>query len=74
MAKVSAIANLIEFNDRGETTRKPVRLSLTLNAGMKPQNFTVDLPGKRSTRFQSIQITRAEIERVLNANPKPRPR
>lgn len=70
MAKRSAIANLIEFDDSGRSTKRPVRLSATLCTGQDPQTFEISLPDKRVTRFRSIVITRAEIERVLRANIK----
>lgn len=69
MAKRAAIANLIEYDNNGASTAKPVRLSAWLCTGQYPQIFEIVLPDKRATRNRSISITRAEIERVLAANP-----
>lgn len=68
MAKRSAIVNLIEYDDTGRATKRPVRLNLTLATSEEPQKFYIELPDKRATRHTCIQVTRAEIERVLTAN------
>lgn len=70
MAKTMAIAHLIEYDLSGNSTAKPIRLSAFLATGEDPQIFDIVLPESRKTRQRSIHITRAEIERVLAANPK----
>ena len=68
MAKTCAIATLIEYDDTGASVKRPVRLSARLATSNDPQIFSIELPDNRVTRHRCIQITRAEIERVLNAN------
>lgn len=70
MAKMRAIAHLIEYDLGGVSTAKPIRLSAFLATGEDPQIFDIVLPDTHKTRSRSIHITRAEIERVLAANPK----
>jgi len=70
MAKTRAIAHLIEYDLGGRNTAKPVRLSAFLATGEDPQVFDIVLPSNRKDRGRAIHITRAEIERVLAANPK----
>lgn len=70
MAKYSAIANLIEYDDDGRSTARPVRLNARLCAGEDPQRFEILLPEiKRTKHNRAITFTRAEIERVLRAIP-----
>lgn len=72
MTKRSAQAWITHYDDGGRTTRPSQRRSATLCTGQDPQIFTIDLHDDRTTRFTAIVITRAEIERVLKANPKPK--
>jgi hypothetical protein len=69
MAKMCAIANIVEYDGAGKTTAKPIRLSACLCSSEEPQFFEIILPDRRKTRQRAIYITRAEIERVLADNP-----
>ncbi len=70
MAKMKARATIVHYDDAGRTTKPNVRVYAMLCSGMQPEIFWIDIPDDRSTRFTSIQISRAEIERVLDANPR----
>lgn len=70
MAKRYAQATLQEYDDGGTLTKRSVRLSAHLCVSEEPQIFSISLPDKSPQRHQEIRITRAEIERVLSANPQ----
>lgn len=71
MKPATVIANLIEYDDHGRAIRKPIRLFALLCTNAKPrQVLSIELPPDgRKTRNRSIQITRAQLEKVLGDNP-----
>lgn len=73
MKSTTVIANLIEYDDLGRQTRKPIRLFARLCTNAKPrQVLSIDLPSDgRKTRHRSIQITRAQLEKVLATTGDP---
>jgi hypothetical protein len=70
VSKTKARATIKHFDDGGRQTRPSVRTYATLCAGERPEVFEIPIPDSRTKRFTSIYITRAEIERVLNATPR----
>jgi hypothetical protein len=58
------------FDDRGRRTKPAKRVFAMLCIGSEPQALTIELRDKRTTRFRSVSISRAELERVLKANPR----
>lgn len=62
------------YDDHGRRTKPAEQVWMRLCTGAEPQVFTIELRDKRSTKFTCLQISRAEIERVLKANPLKRKR
>lgn len=69
MAKMKAMAHIIQFDDGGQTTAKAVRLYATLCSSEEPQTFEIPLDDTKHGHHRSIRITRDQIEQVLADNP-----
>lgn len=63
MATVRAFIH--HYDDRGRRTRPAERVFAILATNATPQVLDIRIPDKRTTRFRSIQISRAELERAL---------
>lgn len=70
MAKKKARATLHYFDaETGVKTGPSHRTYARLCEAERPQTFEIKIPARGVLRRQVIVITRAEIERVLDANP-----
>jgi hypothetical protein len=70
MPKATVRAFIHHYDDHGRRTKPAERSFALLCTKMKPQVLEISLRDERSTRFRSIRISRAELERVLKDNPR----
>ena len=60
-----AIATLIEYDDAGRVTAKPVRLTARFCENNEPPAFEISLPDRTPTRHRSVMITPLQLRKLF---------
>lgn len=59
------IATLIEYDDSGKVTARPIRLRVNFCKNNEPPIVEIALPDRIPTRHRSLQITPRQIRNLL---------